>query len=954
MSRIYQGGQSGASYKAREKKQKYSPTKVISNQQAIIQEGESRMRDLKTKERQTQRQNQTADLERQSQDRADTSTLKMEQMQANNLLKQQQLVESAEAQTAELLAQADLKMGQTTERGQVSIEQLSDRSVLKLNQLRESNSLKLQQMEESNLLQSQQSATRADNQLAATHQQLSHQVERSNTQLLGNTINSLISFGSTVATEVQKQQQQNDDMTGFDDLFEGGPMGGGGSPAPAVANEAGIRRVEAAEEQAIQQVAPGDTVGQEALRQPGADQSMMRAQSQAYVAGSALDLPQRLADLVDSNPTVFNGQGQAVPLNSLRTRGEYSAGVKQLVRGLYQADGISKGDGYAAYMAYGRAARGAFNSISLNGGNQLVARNKKERYDAGLAAGTAIHQNKNAQAGWDTSITHAQSSGYFDNKTKKEMNTETLKDHISRLPKERVKDLLTVRKIGSKAGTEFGNSEEYRTIIMNAYNDRVKTENGYFTTQEQANSIEVKQITQDVNMALMADGLDGEQSKAIRQEAMARLEEIGTPQALETFQTLREKGGNNQSVYLGFVEGFEGGYPPSSEELAAARADDSISHEQLEGLKKMGLRSDQITQAMTKAGLPSIEKQLKSAISMRLGAAKVDATERPALSDRMSAYLLPAAKTQFNNFLNQQPPPSSLQIQQEAARIIDGLGEQVYDPKNPEGGLLNTDAGSGIASLNIDQQYATTRRNPTTGLYQKVWKGVEAGDLPRTPEGKINGSVHDAYLNKSTFLESVELWDKGRPASEYPKRVQEIAKGLGVSPTSFIRSQAQALGYPSIEKVSPAIQSNPPTNMKSGFNALQSMGFPTRGAAYLSGNIMQESSWNGSRSWDEVMNDGSDRNGGLVSWMDDAQRSHFRLSSIEKYLGKSISEASPTEQLQAMVWEMKTTPYYQNLGVYRTFMNPNATDVQLRRASKDYWGYGHEGERYAFAQSLLR
>ena len=78
------------------------------------------------------------------------------------------------------------------------------------------------------------------------------------------------------------------------------------------------------------------------------------------------------------------------------------------------------------------------------------------------------------------------------------------------------------------------------------------------------------------------------------------------------------------------------------------------------------------------------------------------------------------------------------------------------------------------------------------------------------------------------------------------------------------------------------------------------------------------------------MNDGSDRNGGLVSWMDDAQRNHFRLRNIEQYLGKPITEASTSEQLQAMVWEMKK----RNPSAYRAFMNPNSTDIQLRRASE--------------------
>ena len=88
--------------------------------------------------------------------------------------------------------------------------------------------------------------------------------------------------------------------------------------------------------------------------------------------------------------------------------------------------------------------------------------------------------------------------------------------------------------------------------------------------------------------------------------------------------------------------------------------------------------------------------------------------------------------------------------------------------------------------------------------------------------------------------------------------------------------------------------------MQAGFTALQSMDFPTRGAAYLAGNIMQESSWDGQRSWGEVQGDGSDRNGGLVSWMDGVAHNNFRLTKIEEYLGKPIAQASTAEQLQAM------------------------------------------------------
>ena len=50
-----------------------------------------------------------------------------------------------------------------------------------------------------------------------------------------------------------------------------------------------------------------------------------------------------------------------------------------------------------------------------------------------------------------------------------------------------------------------------------------------------------------------------------------------------------------------------------------------------------------------------------------------------------------------------------------------------------------------------------------------------------------------------------------------------------------------------------------------------------------------------------------------------------------------------------MIWEMKK----RNPDAYNTFMNPNATAAELRSASKAYWGYGHEGGRYSYAEQIL-
>ena len=78
-------------------------------------------------------------------------------------------------------------------------------------------------------------------------------------------------------------------------------------------------------------------------------------------------------------------------------------------------------------------------------------------------------------------------------------------------------------------------------------------------------------------------------------------------------------------------------------------------------------------------------------------------------------------------------------------------------------------------------------------------------------------------------------------------------------------------------------------------------------------------------------------------------RDRSRLGKIEKYLGKDISQASHSEQLSAMQWEMKS--FYPD--AYEIFTNPNSSMSQLRTASKQYWGYGEEGDRFTYANQLL-
>lgn len=231
---------------------------------------------------------------------------------------------------------------------------------------------------------------------------------------------------------------------------------------------------------------------------------------------------------------------------------------------------------------------------------------------------------------------------------------------------------------------------------------------------------------------------------------------------------------------------------------------------------------------------------------------------------------------------------------------------------------------------------------------------VGTGQLSSASPAQLNPSRNFVIL-KPQLIDEMQNLAEGKPVGE---RVSVIARRLGISEYEVVNQQAKKYGLPSIgaiteQKVSSG-ESAPaaPTangDMKAGYSMIRGLGVPHKGAAYLAGNIMQESSWNGQRSpWGEVAGDRTDRNGGLVSWMDDAGRGHFRLKKIEQKLGKPINQATDREQLQAMLSEMKSG--YPD--AYRVFMNPNSSDADLRWASMRYWGYGHEGSRFNYARQL--
>ena len=245
----------------------------------------------------------------------------------------------------------------------------------------------------------------------------------------------------------------------------------------------------------------------------------------------------------------------------------------------------------------------------------------------------------------------------------------------------------------------------------------------------------------------------------------------------------------------------------------------------------------------------------------------------------------------------------------------------------------------------VSIQSSVLSRTGSTGLAPINWSEARDlnGNITDYAMQKYNPYRGDTLLSPQELLKASEDWKKG----VINQNLLDLSRRSNRSPLSIIndaiRSPLTPQNVPTFTLNSlsetPLGSSNAPISALEGARMLVQAGFPPKGAAWLSGNIQQESSWDGQQErWDDVGADAA----GIVSWR------ASRIDQIEAIGGKRMEEMTNAEQVQAMITEMKQT--YPE--VYKTFTNPYATDRSLKRASEEYWVYGEEGDRYRVARQV--
>ena len=501
----------------------------------------------------------------------------------------------------------------------------------------------------------------------------------------------------------------------------------------------------------------------------------------------------------------------------------------------------------------------------------------------------------------------------------------------------KINAMREVLQVPGQAGTELGKKYDH---IFDKY--EIAARKGALENYNLAQSEKAVEMKQSLEFFY------NDPSPANRQKAVDMLRQIGTEDSLKEAERLSANGiGYDPQKKFELLELQQKGIEIPEDTLRQLLTAGTISDAEYKQFSKSGPE---------KASLKAVDDYmngasagLKSAMQGKLGPQDLTPEVKAELTIRHQ-MMVEDIRRSVAAEVKAKPALANDPI--ELGRLVENKAKWFMSQPHYR---LETDAKKGTyfaGEISTDQRLARITVSPGVQDFSKYTPEQVFGKALKFPRSEMD-PTKDRFLTKAELNADVKLILVGKNPSN---RARLFAKHLGLSSTAFVGGQLGVYGLPSLATLRQGddavklldglhdIKSAP-----DGMKVLRSMGFPSKGAAYLAGNIQQESGWHGLRRWGEVAGDGSDANGGLISWMDDAGRNHYRLRQAERHFGKTIDKDSESDQLAYMVSEMKK----RNPASYRVFMNPNATEGELQRASYAYWGYGHEGARFTYARNLL-
>ena len=518
-------------------------------------------------------------------------------------------------------------------------------------------------------------------------------------------------------------------------------------------------------------------------------------------------------------------------------------------------------------------------------------------------------------------------------------------------------NLLDVQKIPGQAGTEL--RRQYGNIINDAI-DRATDKQARLEAQA-AKDIEADMYRQ------LADAQTPEDRAAIVDSAVAQLEASGNYQAARALQSQKDDlqiEGSAEYNAQQLEDSLNRG-DASLEDLERAKDLGQITRSQYDALKKAFGDNSQAGADKQLSSNQILKETLDSYVDrfdtdfMNAAGLKTDLYGKPLLTEQ--SLLTPGeAEVLRGSAKNAMRRVAALALSQLSGTESDAVKNATISKalqewykaefKTPGGtyyvapkekGEWNQDNRSYLKNLsNSPVTLAKPQlRGITTLRSNDFSQKVKFGSsIPRDVRQSFRRLRGDQLFNSNTVAVLADHYQK---TGSFQQGLIKAAQELGMSPLALLNQQIAAHPDLNIDPFDATPMSggkaDAPSGAVQGYRMLLQMGVPEKGAAYLAGNIQQESGWNGNRTWD----DQGARAGGIASWR------AGRLNNLQAAVG-DVRQASTKEQLEYMMQEMRT----RYPSAYRTFMNPRSTDRQLMQASYNYWVYGTEGARFRYAQDI--
>ena len=215
--------------------------------------------------------------------------------------------------------------------------------------------------------------------------------------------------------------------------------------------------------------------------------------------------------------------------------------------------------------------------------------------------------------------------------------------------------------------------------------------------------------------------------------------------------------------------------------------------------------------------------------------------------------------------------------------------------------------------------------------------------LPMDVQARYNQTTnYDQLIAPAQFT---QIYAQAVEQGSIPSGMARWAQQLGLTEKQLFERELKAHGKEPIEYKVPEGEMTP---VQGARYLMTTHDVPGRGAAWLSGNIKQESSWIANRT---AWNDVGAPAGGLVSWRAE------RLAAIESFYGRKIENITTKEQLDYMIVELRSGAYPTAERVFLDTTNPTERDLIL--ASKEFWNWDDRpgpndatGQRFEFAEQI--